>query len=68
MFRTFFHVIIYISASDACSVWCHTRSGGLKSRGWTFPDGTTCLTKLGKKPMHCINGQCVVCKKSILML
>ncbi|XP_060805629.1 A disintegrin and metalloproteinase with thrombospondin motifs adt-2 [Amyelois transitella] len=41
--------------SSACAVWCDTRGGGYKSRGWTLPDGTAC-SKLS--PMFCISGVC----------
>ncbi|KAK9696181.1 Reprolysin family propeptide [Popillia japonica] len=46
---------------EACMVWCHTRNGSTKSRGWTFPDGTACQTKRNRysKPSYCINGKCV---------
>ncbi|KAI4468517.1 adamts a disintegrin and metalloprotease with thrombospondin motifs protease [Holotrichia oblita] len=46
---------------EACMVWCHTRNGGTKSRGWTFPDGTACQTKRNRygKPSYCINGKCI---------
>ncbi|KAL4704761.1 hypothetical protein ACJJTC_009778 [Scirpophaga incertulas] len=41
--------------SSACAVWCDTRGGGYKSRGWTLPDGTAC-SRL--RPMFCISGVC----------
>ncbi|XP_063540324.1 A disintegrin and metalloproteinase with thrombospondin motifs 16-like [Cydia strobilella] len=41
--------------SSACAVWCDTRGGGYKSRGWTLPDGTACSTM---SPMFCISGVC----------
>ncbi|XP_022119550.2 A disintegrin and metalloproteinase with thrombospondin motifs 16 [Pieris rapae] len=41
--------------SSACAVWCDTRGGGYKSRGWTLPDGTACSTF---SPMFCISGIC----------
>ncbi|CAK1584204.1 unnamed protein product [Parnassius mnemosyne] len=41
--------------SSACAVWCDTRGGGYKSRGWSLPDGTAC-SKIS--PMFCISGVC----------
>ncbi|CAB3229125.1 unnamed protein product [Arctia plantaginis] len=41
--------------SSACAVWCDTRGGGYKSRGWSLPDGTACSTA---QPMFCIAGVC----------
>ncbi|RVE53006.1 hypothetical protein evm_002304 [Chilo suppressalis] len=41
--------------SSACAVWCDTRGGGYKSRGWTLPDGTAC-SKMS--PKFCISGVC----------
>ncbi|XP_072942488.1 A disintegrin and metalloproteinase with thrombospondin motifs 16-like [Epargyreus clarus] len=41
--------------SSACAVWCDTRGGGYKSRGWTLPDGTACSRI---SPMFCISGVC----------
>ncbi|KAI8420420.1 hypothetical protein MSG28_008914 [Choristoneura fumiferana] len=41
--------------SSACAVWCDTRGGGYKSRGWSLPDGTACSTN---HPMFCISGVC----------
>ncbi|XP_050551061.1 A disintegrin and metalloproteinase with thrombospondin motifs 16 isoform X2 [Spodoptera frugiperda] len=41
--------------SSACAVWCDTRGGGYKSRGWALPDGTACSTAA---PMFCISGVC----------
>ncbi|XP_063894418.1 A disintegrin and metalloproteinase with thrombospondin motifs 16-like [Helicoverpa armigera] len=41
--------------SSACAVWCDTRGGGYKSRGWSLPDGTACSTV---SPMFCISGVC----------
>ncbi|KAM3960344.1 LOW QUALITY PROTEIN: ADAMTS metallopeptidase stall [Aphomia sociella] len=41
--------------SSACAVWCDTRGGGYKSRGWTLPDGTACSRT---SPMFCISGVC----------
>ncbi|KDR17787.1 A disintegrin and metalloproteinase with thrombospondin motifs 18 [Zootermopsis nevadensis] len=45
---------------EACTVWCYKRSGGSKSRGWTFPDGTTCQSHQSRygKSMYCISGRC----------
>ncbi|XP_068083520.1 A disintegrin and metalloproteinase with thrombospondin motifs adt-1 [Anabrus simplex] len=45
---------------EACTVWCYKRNGGSKSRGWTFPDGTTCQSRRSRygKSMFCINGRC----------
>ncbi|XP_063229132.1 A disintegrin and metalloproteinase with thrombospondin motifs adt-1 [Bacillus rossius redtenbacheri] len=45
---------------DACTVWCYKRSGGSKSRGWTFPDGTACQSHRFRysKSMYCIGGRC----------
>ncbi|PNF35840.1 hypothetical protein B7P43_G09399 [Cryptotermes secundus] len=45
---------------EACTVWCYKRSGGSKSRGWTFPDGTTCQSHRSqyRKSMYCISGRC----------
>ncbi|RZF44627.1 hypothetical protein LSTR_LSTR000579 [Laodelphax striatellus] len=45
-------------AKEACTVWCYKRRGGSKSRGWSFPDGTTCRTHRAHKPMFCISGVC----------
>ncbi|CAH2042042.1 unnamed protein product, partial [Iphiclides podalirius] len=41
--------------SSACAVWCDTRGGGYKSRGWSLPDGTACSSAT---PMFCISGVC----------
>ncbi|XP_068620634.1 A disintegrin and metalloproteinase with thrombospondin motifs 16-like [Battus philenor] len=41
--------------SSACAVWCDTRGGGYKSRGWSLPDGTACSRVA---PMFCISGLC----------
>ncbi|CAH1640105.1 unnamed protein product [Spodoptera littoralis] len=41
--------------SSACAVWCDTRGGGYKSRGWSLPDGTACSNV---SPMFCISGIC----------
>ncbi|XP_050674591.1 A disintegrin and metalloproteinase with thrombospondin motifs 16-like [Leptidea sinapis] len=41
--------------SSACAVWCDTRGGGYKSRGWSLPDGTACSRVA---PMFCISGVC----------
>ncbi|KAJ2948705.1 hypothetical protein O0L34_g7960 [Tuta absoluta] len=41
--------------SSACAVWCDTRGGGYKSRGWALPDGTACSAAT---PMFCISGVC----------
>ncbi|KAJ8924447.1 hypothetical protein NQ315_007244 [Exocentrus adspersus] len=45
---------------EACLVWCQKRSGGTKSRGWTFPDGTACQTRKNRygKASYCIKGRC----------
>ncbi|VVC24170.1 Metallopeptidase, catalytic domain,Thrombospondin type-1 (TSP1) repeat,Peptidase M12B [Cinara cedri] len=43
---------------DACTVWCHKDKGGTKSRGWSFPDGTTCQIKKNKRSTYCIGGYC----------
>ena len=53
---------IYIPGEEACTVWCYKRNGGSKSRGWTFPDGTTCQSHRSRygKSMHCISGRCEV--------
>ncbi|CAG9564251.1 unnamed protein product [Danaus chrysippus] len=40
---------------STCAVWCDTRGGGYKSRGWTLPDGTSCSTVANK---YCISGVC----------
>ncbi|KAG6454328.1 A disintegrin and metalloproteinase with thrombospondin motifs adt-1 [Manduca sexta] len=42
--------------SSACAVWCDTRGGGFKSRGWALPDGTACSAT--SSPMYCISGVC----------
>lgn len=49
-----------IVAKDACTVWCHKEKGGTKSRGWSFPDGTTCQIKNNKESTYCIGGYCKV--------
>ncbi|XP_015370765.1 PREDICTED: A disintegrin and metalloproteinase with thrombospondin motifs 1-like [Diuraphis noxia] len=51
---------------DACTVWCHKEKGGTKSRGWSFPDGTTCKINKDKESTYCIGGYCkeFVCDKS----
>ncbi|XP_053614475.1 A disintegrin and metalloproteinase with thrombospondin motifs adt-1-like [Plodia interpunctella] len=41
--------------SSACAVWCDTRGGGYKSRGWALPDGTLCAAHAR---MYCIAGVC----------
>lgn len=54
----FIHWIKHIpDVSSACAVWCDTRGGGYKSRGWSLPDGTACSRM---SPMFCINGVCQV--------
>lgn len=47
-------------AKEACAVWCQKRNGNSKSRGWTFPDGTTCQTRRNRygKASYCIKGRC----------
>lgn len=52
--------VSFISAKDACTVWCHKKKGGTKSRGWSFPDGTTCQIKRYKDSTYCIGGYCKV--------
>lgn len=47
-------------AKDACTVWCHKEKGGTKSRGWSFPDGTTCKMNKDKESTYCIGGYCKV--------
>ncbi|XP_046970368.1 A disintegrin and metalloproteinase with thrombospondin motifs 16-like [Vanessa cardui] len=42
-------------ASSVCAVWCDTRGGGYKSRGWALPDGTACSTS---RDYYCIAGVC----------
>lgn len=51
---------ILISAKEACLVWCQKRNGNTKSRGWTFPDGTTCQTRRNRygRASYCIKGKC----------
>lgn len=43
-------------------MWCQTKNGSPKSRGWTFPDGTVCQmhTSRNRKAAYCINGRCEV--------
>lgn len=53
-------LFITILAKDACTVWCHKEKGGTKSRGWSFPDGTTCHIKKNKQSTYCIGGYCKV--------
>ncbi|XP_024935771.1 A disintegrin and metalloproteinase with thrombospondin motifs 16 isoform X2 [Cephus cinctus] len=45
---------------EACTVWCHTRNKGAKSRGWIFPDGTKCRTRRNDfyRTSYCIAGRC----------
>ncbi|KAG7301272.1 hypothetical protein JYU34_014187 [Plutella xylostella] len=43
--------------SSSCAVWCDTRGGGYKSRGWTLPDGARCSRHA---PHYCIAGSCQV--------
>ncbi|XP_024083646.1 A disintegrin and metalloproteinase with thrombospondin motifs adt-2 isoform X2 [Cimex lectularius] len=45
-------------SEEACTVWCHKRKTGLDSKGWAFPDGTTCQTSRRHTPMYCISGVC----------
>jgi hypothetical protein len=54
--------LLNISVEEACTVWCYKRSGGSKSRGWTFPDGTACQSHRSRygKSMYCISGRCEV--------
>ncbi|XP_065207544.1 A disintegrin and metalloproteinase with thrombospondin motifs adt-1-like [Planococcus citri] len=51
---------------EACKVWCNKRKGGWKSRGWSYPDGTVCQLRKGKKSTFCIRGLCkeFTCVKS----
>jgi len=53
-------VYAIILAKDACTVWCHKEKGGTKSRGWSFPDGTTCKINKDKESTYCIGGYCKV--------
>lgn len=50
----------FILAKDACTVWCYKEKGGTKSRGWSFPDGTTCKLNKNKESTYCIGGYCKV--------
>ncbi|XP_005176563.1 uncharacterized protein LOC101893463 [Musca domestica] len=45
---------------ESCKVYCKTKTNGTKSRSWTFPDGTTCQSKLYRndEPSYCIQGRC----------
>ncbi|XP_066908281.1 A disintegrin and metalloproteinase with thrombospondin motifs adt-2 isoform X2 [Halyomorpha halys] len=43
---------------EACTIWCHKKLGGAKSKGWTFPDGTTCQIYRDQRPLYCISGVC----------
>ncbi|XP_056633352.1 A disintegrin and metalloproteinase with thrombospondin motifs adt-1-like isoform X1 [Diorhabda sublineata] len=47
-------------AEEACLVWCEKRNGSTRSRGWTFPDGTTCQIRRNRygKSNYCIKGRC----------
>ncbi|XP_050512535.1 A disintegrin and metalloproteinase with thrombospondin motifs adt-1-like [Diabrotica virgifera virgifera] len=47
-------------AEEACLVWCQKRNGSTRSRGWTFPDGTTCQIRRNRygKSSYCIKGRC----------
>lgn len=47
------------TAEDSCTVYCKTQTG-VKSRSWTFPDGTSCQlanTDIDDS-FYCINGRC----------
>ncbi|XP_074000179.1 A disintegrin and metalloproteinase with thrombospondin motifs adt-2-like isoform X1 [Rhodnius prolixus] len=46
------------SPEEACTVWCHRRSGGYVTKGWTFPDGTSCQTHHKPRLTYCISGLC----------
>lgn len=52
----------FFAAIEACTVWCQSKNGSPKSRGWTFPDGTVCQmqTSRYRKAAYCINGRCEV--------
>ncbi|KPJ04103.1 A disintegrin and metalloproteinase with thrombospondin motifs 18 [Papilio xuthus] len=52
---TLLNVACCLDVSSACAVWCDTRGGGYKSRGWSLPDGTACSRA---QPMFCISGLC----------
>lgn len=45
---------------ESCKIYCKTKANGTKSRSWTFPDGTTCRSKLysSDDPSYCIQGRC----------
>lgn len=45
---------------ESCKIYCKTKTNGTKSRSWTFPDGTTCRSKLysNDDPSYCIQGRC----------
>lgn len=45
---------------ESCKIFCKTKTNGTKSRSWTFPDGTTCNSKLysNDEPSYCIQGRC----------
>ncbi|XP_045481420.1 A disintegrin and metalloproteinase with thrombospondin motifs adt-1-like isoform X2 [Harmonia axyridis] len=48
------------SSDEACLVWCKKRDGGIKSRGWNFPDGTVCQTRRSRygRANYCVSGRC----------
>lgn len=51
------------TAEDSCKVFCKTKTG-VKSRTWTFPDGTSCRNENSDidDSFFCVNGRCEVKK------
>lgn len=45
---------------ESCTVLCETKVGSTKSRGWTFPDGTTCRNQDSDidDNYYCVAGRC----------
>lgn len=51
-------------AQESCQVFCRLHSGGLRTKNWIYPDGTTCKNKDSDidDQHYCVNGKCEVRK------
>lgn len=52
--------VVSSDPDDSCKVSCQAKSGPAKSKGWTFPDGTSCRVKGNDvdDESFCVNGRC----------
>lgn len=53
---------VKLNPGDSCKVYCKTKNNDSKSKGWTFPDGTTCKNQDSEldDTYYCVNGRCEV--------